>query len=192
MPPRTLTPSGQAEMKIKNTALLGLIIALWAPGQGQAAQGPFDEAKIGIIAHDLPIGAHRIEDGVDFNGEILFVSPDLLAAIWAPRPHIGVSINSSGGNSYAYAGLTWTVSFLDAFFADLGLGGAVHNGPNLSTDPHHKGLGTRALFHESLELGYRLTPRQSVAAYLDHVSNANTGTRNPGITNLGLRFGLMF
>jgi lipid A 3-O-deacylase len=179
-------------MKIKNIALLALVIAVWSPGRGQAAQGPFDEAKVGIIAHDLPIGAHRIEDGVDFNGEVLFVSPSFLAPIWAPRPHVGVSINSSGGNSYAYAGLTWTASFLGAFFADLGLGGAVHNGPNHSTDPHHKGLGTRGLFHESVELGYRVTPRQSVALYLDHVSNANIGSRNPGITNLGVRLGLSF
>lgn len=179
-------------MKTKNIALLALAFALWAPGQGQAAQGPFDEAKVGILAHDMAIGAHHVEDGADFNGEVLFVSPGFLAPIWAPRPHVGVAINSSGGNSYAYVGLTWTASLGDAFFADLGLGGAVHSGPDFSTDPHHKGLGTRGLFHESVEFGYRLTPRQSVAAYLDHVSNANIGNRNPGITNIGVRLGLSF
>ena len=179
-------------MKTNKIAFLVLSIALAASGQAKAAAGPLDEVKLGLIAHDVAIGAHRIEDGVDFNGEALFTSPDLLKVIWAPRPHVGVMINSSGGNSYAYAGLTWTVSFLDAFFADLGLGGAIHNGPNHSTDPHHKGLGTRGLFHESVELGYRFMPSYSLALFLDHVSNANIGNRNPGITNLGLRLGIAF
>jgi len=179
-------------MKTKNIALLALVAGLGAPVQVWAAAGPFDELKLGLVAHDVPIGAHREEKGVDFNGEVLFVSPDFLSVIWAPRPHVGVSINSSGGNSYGYFGLTWTANFLNAFFADLGLGGAVHTGPNFSSNPDHKGLGTRALFHESVELGYRITSSENVALYLDHISNANTGRRNPGITNLGVRVGFAF
>lgn len=179
-------------MKTKNIALFALALAMAAPAPAKAAAGPLDEVKLGLIAHDVAIGAHREEDGVDLNGEVLFTSPDLLKVIFAPRPHLGVMINSSGGNSYAYAGLTWTVSFLGAFFADLGLGGAIHDGPDHSTDPHHKGLGTRGLFHESVEVGYRFLPSYSLALFLDHVSNANIGNRNPGITNLGLRLGIAF
>lgn len=178
--------------KIKNIAVLALAVAPWVPSAANAAAGPLDELKLGLIAHDLAIGAHREEGGVDFNGEMLFVSPDILSIIFAPRPHLGISVNSDGGNSYVYFGLTWTVSFLQSFFADLGLGGAVHSGPNYSSTPDHKGLGTRALFHESVELGYRFTPTYSLALYLDHISNANTGTRNPGITNVGLRMGIAF
>jgi lipid A 3-O-deacylase len=176
-------------MKTKKIALLAFAVALAAPAQGYAADGNLDEAKLGLIAHDVPIGAHREEDGVDINGELLFVSPEILSVIWAPRPHIGVSINSDGGNSYGYFGLTWTANFLDSFFADLGLGGAIHTGPNISTDPNHKGLGTRMLFHESVEIGYRITARHSVAL---HISNARLGVRNPGLTNLGVRVGFAF
>ncbi len=48
------------------------------------------------------------------------------------------------------------------------------------------------LFHESVEIGYRVTPRQSVALFLDHISNADIGAHNPGLTNLGIRVGFSF
>jgi transketolase len=67
-------------------------------------------------------------------------------------------------------------------------------GIEVTTGPLSQGiaLGTRVLFHESVEIGYRVTPIQSVAAYIEHVSNANIGRHNPGITDLGLRLGLSF
>jgi lipid A 3-O-deacylase len=163
----------------------------WA-SRSQAAVGILDEGRFGVTAHDSAIGGDHREAGADFNLEALFVSPGFLAPIWAPRPHIGVNINSAGGNSIAYAGLTWQYNFLEAFFAELGLGGAIHDGPNFSTERNHKGLGTRLLFHESVELGYRLSPKINVGAFLDHVSNANIGRSNPGITNIGLRAGYVF
>jgi lipid A 3-O-deacylase len=170
------------------------VLACAAAGRAEAAMGILDEAKLGVLDHDVPIGGDSREPGPDVNGEVLFVSPSFLAPIWAPRPHVGITINSAGKNSYAYAGLTWTATFFDAFFADLGLGGAIHDGPDSSSvfTRDHKGLGTRVLFHESVELGYRFSHNWSVAAFLDHVSNANLGGHNPGITNLGARVGYAF
>jgi lipid A 3-O-deacylase len=170
------------------------VLAIMASGPAKAAMGILDEAKLGILDHDVTIGAHHEEPGVDANAELLFVSPALLASIWAPRPHIGVTVNSAGRNSYAYAGLTWTANFTDAIFGDFGAGGAIHDGPNRTAmaTRDHKGLGTRFLFHESVELGYRLSHTWNVAAFLDHVSNADLGRRNPGITNIGLRLGYAF
>ena len=157
-----------------------------------AADGIFDEARFGIMAHDVPIGDDRRETGADFNGEVLFVSPSFLSAIWSPRPHLGVSINSAGGNSYAYGGLTWTYNFTDQIFGDLGLGGAIHSGPDNSSTEDHIGLGTRVLFHESVELGYRFMPNWDAGLFIDHISNANLGGHNPGITNLGVSVGYSF
>jgi len=157
-----------------------------------AATGILDEADIGLLAHDVPIGVPRQESGVDTNGELRFVSPGLLAPILAPRPHVGFSVNSDGGNSYAYAGLTWTANFTSALFADLGLGGAVHNGPDNSMSPTHKGLGTRGLFHEYLDFGARFAASWNASIFFDHVSNADIGRHNPGLTNLGLRVGYAF
>jgi hypothetical protein len=174
--------------------LVALSFVLLAPCSARAAIGWLDEIKLGLLAHDVPIGGDRRESGLDTNAEVLFVSPGFLAPILAPRPHLGVSINSAGGNSYAYGGLTWTADLPLGLFAGLGLGGAVHSGPDTaaSSTRDHKGLGTRLLFHESAEFGERITPLVDLSLFLDHISNANLGSHNPGITNLGLRAGLSF
>jgi lipid A 3-O-deacylase len=177
-------------------ALLAALLLLPAAARAQWV----DEAKLGVLAHDVPIGGDHKESGADLNAEALFASPGLLAPILAPRPHLGVTIHPEGsGSSYAYAGLTWSGTFLrglmtpeDAVFASLGLGGAIHSGPNASDRPDRKSLGTRLLFHEYAELGYRFASPLSLALFLDHVSNANIGTHNAGITNLGLRAGWRF
>ena len=181
-------------MRPPRIACCAAVLAFAAAGHAEAAMGILDQANFGILDHDPPLGVDHKERGVDFNGEALFVSPDFLASVWAPRPHVGVNINSFGGNSYAYAGLTWTANFTDKFFGDLGLGGAIHDGPNTTSiyTRDHKGLGTRVLFHESLELGYRFSQTWNAGIYLDHVSNAGLGSQNPGITNAGLRLGYVF
>ncbi len=52
--------------------------------------------------------------------------------------------------------------------------------------------GYLGLFRESAELGYQLTPGINVSALLDHISNANLGRHNMGITSAGARFGFKF
>jgi lipid A 3-O-deacylase len=170
------------------------IMAALAAGPANAAMGVLDSVELGVLDHDIAIGTSHREPGADVNTEIRFVSPGWLAPLFAPRPHLGFEANTSGGNSYGYGGLTWEVPFGSAFFADLGLGGAVHTGPDTvsRTTTDRKGLGTRALFHESVDLGYHLTRHWSFAAYIDHVSNADLGSHNPGITNLGARVGYSF
>jgi lipid A 3-O-deacylase len=169
-----------------------ILIVAGTPGRSVASMGPIDEIDIGGLAHDVPIGDDHRENGVDVNWEALFVSPQFLAPIWAPRPHIGFTVNSLGKNSWGYAGLTWTIPVWDAVFANLGLGGAIHDGPDNSVTENHVGLGTRVLFHESLEVGYRFNPTWNAGLYLEHVSNADLGSHNPGITDLGFRLGHSF
>jgi lipid A 3-O-deacylase len=184
-------------MRNTTRALLLAVLAAACPGAARAQW--LDEAKLGLLAHDVAIGGDHRENGVDANLEALFASPALFRPIFAPRPHLGVVVNPRGGSSYAYTGLTWTGtlarSFIgtgDAVFASLGLGGAIHSGPNVSEERDRKSLGTRLLFHEYLEVGYRFTTPLSLALFLDHVSNANIGRHNAGVTNLGLRAGWAF
>ena len=108
--------------RLRTIAWLIAALSLAASGRAQAAAGLLDEAEFGILAHDIPIGGDHREQGADFNGEALFVSPGLLAPIWAPRPHLGISINSAGGNSYAYFGLTWTANFTEFLLRRSGPG----------------------------------------------------------------------
>lgn len=186
-------------MHIRGMVVFLALATISSGGPARADDGVVDEAKIGLSAHDIAIGTHHEESGIDGNGEVLFVSPDMLQSILAPRPHVGLMVNSDGKNSFAYAGLTWTATLVhglaapdDGLFAGLGLGGAIHDGPDVSSSLDHKGLGTRALFHESLEAGYRATGHWSVSLFLDHVSNADLGRHNPGLTDLGLRSGYRF
>lgn len=182
--------------KILLSAVMG---AVMAPVAALAHLGPVDELKIGVLGHDVPIGGEHHEPGVDANVEALFVSPDILRPILAPRPTLGLVLNSAGKTSYGYFGLTWEAMLTGTgqaadggIFAALGLGGAVHTGPDISSESDHKGLGTRALFHESVELGYRFARGISLSLFLDHVSNADLSSHNPGLTNLGLRTGFKF
>lgn len=167
--------------------LLGLI--LLTPAAGRAAT-ILDEVKLGVLAHDVPVFDDQIEHGVDANGELLFASPVFLAAIGAPRPHLGLTVNTAGKTSYAYAGLTWTAALYHQIFGALGLGGAIHDESNTGS-PGHVGLGTRLLFHEEADLGYHFSA-MNVSLFLDHISNAGIGRHNPGMTNLGIRTGFSF
>jgi hypothetical protein len=42
------------------------------------------------------------------------------------------------------------------------------------------------VFRESVEPGYQITPVY-ISAMIDHISNANLGSRNTGITGAGAR-----
>lgn len=171
---------------------IGLAIAVSACGSAAAQSQWLDEAKLGLAAHDMKLGGDHEEPGVDVKGELLFKSPDLLKSIGRPRPHIGVSVNSAGATNYGYIGLTWTAEFLQRAFISGALGGAVHDGELNADKLHRRQLGSRVLFHEYVDLGYRLTPVLNVSLFVDHMSNANLARHNAGLTNLGVRAGYVF
>jgi lipid A 3-O-deacylase len=170
------------------------------PPTGAMAQARLiDEFKVGGLAHDVTFGGRHVESGADVNLEILFTPPDVLRWIGSPRPHIGADINTSGNTSQGYFGLTWGIMLIqslfgagDGVFVNGSLGGAVHDGYIDTAPPGRKRLGSRILFRESAELGYQLTPNTSVSAIVDHISNANLGKHNAGITNAGARLGFRF
>jgi lipid A 3-O-deacylase len=178
--------------------LLGACLAL-LPATVRAQTKLIDEVKIGGLAHDVTFLGRHVEGGADVNIEMLFTPPDLLRVIGSPRPHIGADINTSGNTSDGYFGLTWGIMLIqnlfgagDGVYANGSLGGAVQDGYINSAPADRKRLGSRILFRESAELGYQLTPSTSVSAILDHISNANLGNHNAGITSAGARLGFKF
>ena len=182
-------------------ALRSLSIAwlVTAPLPAAAQLNIVDEVKAGILAHDVGFLGHHLEKGPDVNLEMLFTPPDILSVIGSPRPHIGADINTAGKTSDGYFGLTWGIMLIqslfgagDGVFINGSLGGAVHDGYINSGPPNRKLLGTRVLFRESAELGYQLVPGISMSALLDHISNANIGRHNMGITSAGARLGFKF
>ena len=186
-------------IKASPIAALAAAAVLLVPPQA-AAQGKLvDEVKIGVLGHDVGFLTHHVESGEDINFEILFTPIDALRFIGSPRPHLGANINTDGHTSDGYFGLTWGITLIqslfgagDGVFANGSLGGAIHDGRIDTAPPGEKRLGSRILFRESAELGYQFTPAVNVSAILSHISNANLGTRNAGITSAGARLGFKF
>ena len=165
------------------------------------------EFRIGALVHDTGPFSSQDESGIDTNFELLFASPDMFGFVWSPRPHLGISYNSSGDTSQAYLGLTWDWSFLDDWFFEVGWGGMIHDGHLVGVDDRSKSLGCRLLFRESVNVGYRFYKRHSLMLHFDHSSNASLCKKNTadgsaegrhdvvlneGLENLGVRYGYMF
>jgi lipid A 3-O-deacylase len=154
--------------------------------------GILSELRLGVMAHDVGVFGRQEEDGVNANVEFMFVSPELLSAIWSPRPHAGFSVNSSNGTNQAYLGLTWTWEFFEKIYVEGSIGGAYHDGANETIVIGQKSLGCKVLFRESAALGYRVTEKHSLSVMLDHISNASLCTSNEGLDSLGVRYGYRF
>jgi lipid A 3-O-deacylase len=178
--------------------VLVVLPGLWA-GPAHADPGWIDKVNLGVLAHDIHFLGNHVEPGADINIEVLFPSPALLRVLGAPRPHLGLSLNTAGATDYAYVGLTWSgrpwhplLALPEGLFVAGSLGGGVHDGYRNTTLPERKSLGSRLLFRESVEAGYQLTRQVSLSVMLDHVSNAGLAPHNPGLTNVGARIGLTF
>lgn len=158
-----------------------------------AGEGPVDEVRLGIYDHNTSLfGSHHETNDPDINAEILFKSPSWLEWAFAPRINLGANINTGGGTSIAYTGLTWDYDFTDAFFVEGSFGGAIHNGETDTQTASKLNLGCRVMFHENASLGYRITANSSVMLTVDHMSNASLCSSNPGLTDVGIRYGYRF
>ena len=176
-----------------------------------ADDGILTDVRLGILGHDVPVLGRQMEHGADVNAEAQFRSfvPESaltgIAPDWRwllrPAPHIGVDGNTGGFTSQLYFGLTWTVNLDNggllwpdhAVFLAIGFGGAFNNGHIHEPDTtEHLSLGSNVLFHGSVELGYRITPRWSLSVYFEHSSNAGLAQYNAGLSNLGIRVGAHF
>jgi len=149
------------------------------------------EIRLGVLAYDRGFFSHTDYDGVMINGELVFRSPEFLDFLFAPRPYLGFDIALSDDPvHFFYTGLTWDFNITHRFYISGSLGGAIHTDDLIK--PVGKSLGTRALFHLGLGLGFDVTENWTIQAYLDHFSNANLGPTNEGFENTGLRVGYRF
>jgi lipid A 3-O-deacylase len=147
------------------------------------------ELKIGIMQHDFDTKFdHRYEKGQNIIAEYLFDKmPNYLRA----HPHIGASINSKGFTSNIYTGLTWQFDLKDTFLIEVSLGASLNNGER-RTSKKRRALGSKLMFRESFSVGYLIDKQHSVAIMIDHISNADIRKPNPGLTDLGMRYGYRF
>lgn len=172
--------------------------------QKKALWGVISELRGGILSHDVIFPdrhdlrwpnpfRHDREQGIDINGEVMFLSPDFLEILYAPRPHMGLMINSHGDTSSAYAGFTWDGKWESGIFLEGFLGMAVHNGKLRNGNPDRIEFGSRALFRLGSEIGWRWDETHGVSLIWDHMSNAGLlSSKNQGIDNIGIRYGYNF
>lgn len=159
----------------------------------QAGDGIVDEVRLGIYDHNTDLFGTRHEtDSPDINAEILFKSPSWLDWAYSPRINLGANVNTDDGTSIAYTGLTWTYDFAPAWFVEGSFGGAIHNGETSKQTASKLDLGCRVMFHENASIGYRVTENSSLMLTVDHMSSASLCSPNPGLTDIGLRYGFRF
>ncbi len=158
------------------------------------AGGLIQEIKIGVLAHDIPglwSGIRMEPADAAFNAEIV-LRPSIPLLGGVIRPALGGSFTSDNSTSNIYLDARWQYEMFAGLYLGLGLGVAVHNGQVDWREFALKPLGTRFLFHVPIEVGLRLTPRTSISAYFEHISNGYTSGLNPGLDRAGVRYGYRF
>jgi len=176
------------------------------------------EVVLGGVIHD-PGQDNNEANTWDVNLEIIFRKVTLatfenryLRFLFSPNPILGGSINNEDETHTAYIALNWQHQFENKFFLAGSFGFAVHTG-NLDQAerqcapaegcilPGNRAfvntgevtLGSRILFRESVELGYRVAQRHGISVYFAHVSNASLFDKdNDGMNFLGLRYRYSF
>lgn len=178
-------------------AAMGLMIcavACFVDDGAVLAAGLVEELKLGVLAHDVPdlwSGFRAEPSAIAINIEAL-LSPSIAVFGGRIQPAIGGSIATDGGTSNAYLDARWQYETPSGIFFALGLGGTIHDGQLELKDLDRKALGSRLLFHIPVEIGYRLDDHNSLSAYFEHMSNANTSDPNEGLDRIGVRYGYRF
>lgn len=177
---------------------LGLTLLLAGVSVAQAQMNFLPEIRAGISARGVDGGGNLLDPGRigDANVELLFTAPDLNAwtVIGELRPHLGATVSFRGQDSYAYAGLSWTVQApVLPVFVEASLGGvtrsALISAPQ--NDPSRNfgcAIGVRA----AGSVGLNLPAGASLIATLEHLPDFGTCGVARANTNVGVRLGLRF
>jgi lipid A 3-O-deacylase len=186
------------------------VAAVFAGAGAGAARA--DELFVGGYAHDVSAGisGRGIEPGQDIEGGYNTAPITFLSAIGRPMLYFEYLGNDAGRTSFGAIGFFWRRAIVGRLYGEIGLGGALHDGvdtyqnpdePGISTaEMEHrlfimerfKDMGSRFLFHPSLALGVRLSPRWAVEGVWNHFSNAGLGRVNPGLDDFGGRLVFRF
>ena len=165
-----------------------------APLVPSSPYGILSEARFGLLAHS--IDEHEF-GSVDVNGELLTVKPTHLNGAWdylIPRFHLGGTLNTAGGTSDVYGGVTWQFPIYQRIFGEVTFGGSANDGnaDRVITNTTDNRVGCHVMFRESGSIGYHLTEHWNVMVLAEHISNAGFCLHNEGVTNMGARLGYVF
>lgn len=155
---------------------------------------PLREIRLGVAAHDVDglWSGESQEKGPNLCLEMLFDRSLFQLFSVTAYPNLGLSLNTRGDTSKAYAGflLQWEPAV--TFFFATGLGLAVHDGERDTASADRKSLGSRILFRVPIEIGFAVTPQHRIVVAFDHISNAYLASPNEGLDTLGLFYAYRF
>ena len=153
------------------------------------------ELRLSGLSHNIEPGGDE-NGGIDLGGSLLFPKLNTgltgVSSYFVPRMHVGGTGNFSGKTSFAYAGVTWSFPLVQDFFVSFDFGGAVNNGKPDGIAEERVAMGCHATFRESASIGRSITRNITIAAMVEHFSNANLCDHNSGITNIGVMVGYQF
>lgn len=200
------TPGTAAPLKEQSTARNG------------KSKSWVSEIVVGGWIHD-PGAGNTESDTWDLNLEIIFRKVEFLSFenrylrfLFTPHPIFGGSVNNEDETHTAYLGMNWQYDFDNGLFVAGSLALAYHTGnldqaeeqcPATTTcslpgnrqfvNTGEVTLGSRILFRESLEFGYRLKQRHGISLYIAHMSNGGIlDDDNDGMNFAGLRYRYSF
>ena len=167
------------------------------PDQEVSLQSAFGVSEVwfGVAHHDTGVfGSKKENSDVDLTAGVRFtpLHGALFDAIGSPRPHVGVTFNTSDDTSSFYTGLTFEWRFWQRLFFSLDLGGAIHDGELGMADLDKKELGCRLLFREAAQLGFLADEHHALSLRLEHISNASLCSENEGLDTVGVIYGYRF
>ena len=181
-------------------ALLFAFVLVAAATMPAAAQfNLLPEIRAGVSARGVDGGGNlfdptRINDA---NVELLFAAPDLNAwtVIGELRPHLGATVSFRGGDSYGYAGLSWTVTApILPVFVEASAGAvartSMFSAPQGAPERNFGcGVGVRV----AGSAGINLPLGTSLVGTVEHLPDFGAcGTPARANTNVGVRLGFRF
>jgi lipid A 3-O-deacylase len=158
----------------------------------QAEDRVVDELRAGLMDHDSALFSSTVERGADLSLELLFKSPSWLQWAFAPRPNIGLSLNSNSGTNVLHFGSAWQIPFATDFFGEGNVALAFNDGEKNAGRDNKRQVGCSVGFYESVSVGYKFLGHHQIMTTADHSSNAGICPPNSGLTSIGLRYGYNF
>lgn len=156
-----------------------------------------DEIRFGAFGQ-VDAAPGQSEGGAYAQFEALFSKPSwvfdnpILDLFFRPRPNLGLSINTAGDTSQAFAGLNWDVWVSDRFFLEGAFGLALHDGELSAPTDGQPAMGCRVLPRGAASAGMALSPNWRVTATLSRTASGGLCDPDDGLTQAGVSFGFSF
>ncbi len=166
-----------------------------------AAHAQFDvlpEIRAGLGMRGVGSGGNLLDPNRigDANVELLFAVPDLTAwsVIGELRPHLGATMSFRGGDSYGYAGLSWTLQApVLPVFVEASAGGVLRSGMfNAPQNDPARNLGCGVGLRVAGSVGINLPLGASVIGTVEHLPDFGACGAPRANTNVGMRLGFRF